>query len=203
MSIHTFQTVLISSLCSVFVLCGCTSTEPTARTGFLSDYSQLRQTSSTTLQYVDGQQLEKYEAFIIEPVRFQLDSETDMLSRQDINNLSSYMHRRIVEAVIASDHEVTHRAGPEVARIRAAITDIDNTSATIPVTSINGPGFKGAAIEAEILDTYTGEQVSAVVDSQKSFRIPLTSINDWSATKEAMDRWGEKLRKQLESDSEY
>lgn len=198
--------LMIAAITLTCLFAGCQSA-PIAKTGFLTDYSKLRPGSGSDMGYVNSAELAKYQGFIIEPVNVHFhsyaggtkDLESGRLSQQDINELTTYMHARITEAVTGSKNSVVYRSGPRVARIRIAITDINRSSMTshFPATRASGSGLGGASIEAEILDSLTGEQVAATVEAKKGFRIPLAGVRDWSSAKQAMDKWGNEFRKRL------
>ena len=191
-------------LASLFIGC---QAKPVATTGFLSDYSRLQKGSWEDWGYLNAAELAKYQGFIIEPVNVHFhsyatgttDYQTGRLSQQDINELTSYMQARVSEAVTKSGNSVVYRSGPRVARIRIAITDINRSTMTShgPVSRTTGSGLGGATIEAEILDSQTGDQIAATVEAQKGFRIPLAGVRDWSSAKQAMDTWGNQFRKRL------
>lgn len=199
--------LMIAAITLACLFAGCQSA-PIAKTGFLSDYSRLRPGSWSDLGYVNTVELAKYQGFIIEPVNVHFhsyaggtkDYETGRLSEQDISELTTYMHDRVSEAVTKSMNSVVYRSGPNVARIRIAITDINRSSMTshLPFSRVAGRDLGGATIEAEILDSTTGDQIAATVENQKGFRIPLAGVRDWSSAKQAMDTWGNEFRKRLQ-----
>jgi hypothetical protein len=198
--------LMIVAILLACLFAGCQSA-PIAKTGFLSDYSRLRAGSWSDLGYVNSTELAKYQGFIIEPVTMHFhsyaggakDYETGRLSQQDISELTAYMQARVSEAVSKSKNSVVYRSGPRVARIRIAITDINRSTMTshFPGARVSGSGLGGATIEAEILDSTTGDQIAATVEAQKGFRIPLAGVRDWSSAKQAMDTWGNEFRKRL------
>jgi hypothetical protein len=193
--------LMILTIVLAVVLTGCSSARPT--TGFLSDYSKLEKESDTSMRYVDNVAVAKYSGFIVDPVqvRFYEGSKSEgKLSDQQITDLTSYMHEKILEAVRASGKTVAYQPGVGVARIRVALTDIEKTSAIniLPQTSLLGVGIGGASMEAEVIDSATGKQVGAVVESGKGGRIPFTNLGDWTASKKVMDGWAERFQKRLE-----
>ncbi|MBW8016615.1 MAG: DUF3313 domain-containing protein [Planctomycetes bacterium] len=196
--------IVAITLASLFAGC---QPAPIAKTGFLSDYSHLTKGSWEDWGYMNGAELAKYQGFIVEPVNLHFhsyatgttDYETGRLSQQDISELTAYMHAKVSDAVAKSGNSVVYRSGPRVARIRIAITDINRSTMTshFPVARTTGSGVGGATIEAEILDSTTGDQIAATVEAQKGFRIPLAGVRDWSSAKQAMDTWGNDFRKRL------
>lgn len=82
-----------------------------------------------------------------------------------------------------------------------ALTDISKSSAAslIPQAKlIAGAGIGGASMEAEILDSMTGEQIGAVVESKTGTRMPFANLGKWDAAKQVIDDWAKRLQKRLE-----
>ncbi len=185
----------------MLIQCGCGS-KSAARTGFLSDYSRLRTESSTSLRYINDRVLARYSSFIVDRVQVHFHSGSKSkgkLTQQQIGDLTSYMHANIVVAVKNSGNKVVYQPAPGVARIRVALTDIKKTSAAniLPQASLVGVGLGGASMEAEIVDSMTGEQIGAVVESQKGSRIPFSNLGEWTTAKKIMDDWGKRLQQRL------
>jgi hypothetical protein len=195
--------LIILAVGIMLIQCGCGS-EGAARTGFLSDYSRLQTESSTSLRYINTRALAKYSSFIVEPVRVHFHSGSKSkgkLTQQQITDLTSYMQANIISAVMDSGNNVINKPGPGVARIRVALTDIQKTNAVniLPQASLLGVGLGGASMEGEIIDSVTGEQIGAVVESQKGSRIPFSNLGEWSTSKKIMDDWAQRFRQRLES----
>jgi hypothetical protein len=56
----------------------------------------------------------------------------------------------------------------------------------------------GATMEAELVDSMTGKQIGAVMESGKGSRIPFSNLGDWTAAKGVMDGWAARFQKRLE-----
>ena len=194
--------LMILAVGMMLIQCGCGS-EGAARTGFLSDYSRLQTESSTSLRYVNTRALAKYSSFIVDPVRVHFHSGSKSkgkLTQQQISDLTSYMHANIISAVLDSGNNVVYKPAPGVARVRVALTDIEKTKAVnlMPQASLLGVGLGGASMEGEVIDSMTGEQIGAVVESQKGSRIPFSNLGEWTTAKKIMDDWGKRFRERLE-----
>ena len=194
---------MILAVGMMLMQCGCGS-EGAARTGFLSDYSRLQAESSTSLRYINTRALAKYSNFIVDPVRAHFHSGSKSkgkLTLQQISDLTSYMNANIIEAVIDSGNKVVYQPAPGVARIRVALTDIQKTNAAniLPQASLLGVGLGGVSMEGEVIDSVTGEQIGAVVESQKGSRIPFSNLGEWTTAKKIMDDWGKRFRERLEA----
>ena len=191
----------------MLVQCGCGPAKAT-KAGFLSDYSRLRATSDSSLRYINKPALGRYSSFIVDTVDLHFysgakgieEKSKGKLTQENIDDLTSYMHTVLVRAVEASGRKVVYQPGPGVARIRAALTDINksNAASLMPTAKVAGAGLGGASLEAEIIDSKTGEQIGAIVESRLGSRIPFAGLDKWDAAKQAMDEWGKQLQKRLE-----
>ena len=183
------------------------------KTGFLSDYDKLETKSASSLQYVNNRVLDRYSRFIVDPVnvRFQADSqavksqEEGKLSQSQIDDMTEYMHDSIVAAVMRSGNVVVNKSGPGIARIRSAFTDIDKSYLVsyFPLTKMTGTGVGGASLEAEIVDSLTGEQIGAIVESQQGSTEPFDGLGDWDAAKQVMDEWSRRFEMRLSQTRKY
>ena len=191
----------------MLIQCGCES-EGVVKTGFLTDYSRLLAESDVSLRYINRQALARYSNFIVDPVEVHfhrgakaIEQRTaGKLTQQDMADLTNYMHSRIVKAVQDSGNNVAYQPAAGVARIRAALTDIDRSTAAslLPQAKLIGAGIGGASMEAEVVDSMTGEQIGAVVESKKGSRMPFANLGKWDAAKQVIDDWAKRLQKRLE-----
>lgn len=69
----------------------------------------------------------------------------------------------------------------------------------VPQASLLGAGVGGASMEAEVVDSMTGQQIAAVVQSKEGSRIPFSNLGDWTAAKGVMDSWAARFQKTLET----
>jgi hypothetical protein len=183
------------------LLCGCESKEK-SMTGFLSDYSKLKKESASTLRYVNKDAVGRYSSFIVDPVqvRFYSGSPSEgKLTIQQLSELTNYMHTKIVEAVQGAGKTVVEQPGAGVARARVALSDIKKSTAVsiLPQASLLGAGVGGASMEAEIIDSMTGKQIAAVVQSGTGSRVPFTNLGDLNAAKTVIDGWAKRFKERL------
>jgi hypothetical protein len=191
-------------------ICGCGGPDEPFTTGFLSDYSKLQRVSDTSCRYINKAAAAKYTAFIVDPVvvHFQeggkaiVTKSEGKLTEQDMMDLTNYFHDAIIKAITDAGYPVVYQPRYNVARIRVAITDLDETNvalAAIPQTRvISGAGVGGAAMEAEVVNSMTGQQIAAVVESKAGSRMPFTGLSDWGGAKSAMDEWAKRLKERLD-----
>jgi hypothetical protein len=191
----------------MIIQCGCGLGRAT-KTGFLTDYSRLSKESDTTLRHINKGALARYSSFIVDPVEvhFHRGSKAiehrtkGKLTQQQVTDLTSYLHNRIVKAVEDSGNRVVYQPASGVARIRVALTDIDKSTAAslLPQAKLIGAGIGGASMEAEVVDSITGEQIGAVVESKLGSRIPFANLGEWDAAKQVMDDWAKRFQKRLD-----
>lgn len=192
--------------CIMMVICGCGGVEQ-SRTGFLSDYSNLKTASNDGFRYMDERALNKYSAFIVDEVKvhfFEGASAIEAkskgkISEQDIKDLANYFQTAIIKAISDSGGNVVNQAGPGVARIRVALTDIKETGAlnVLPQASLLGTGIGSVAMEAEVVDSKTGKQIGAAIELRKGSRVPFSNLGDWATAKSVMDYWAKRFSDRL------
>ena len=192
--------ICLTLLSVVVTIAGCGPKEP-VKSGFLSDYSRLEAVSSTSLRYLDAAALRGYSSFIVDPVEGRLYGKArGRISEEDLTDITSYMHAAIVEQ-LSTNYTVAYRPGPGVARIRVAITDLKKSTPALnvlPQTKLAGVGLGGASMEAEIVDSQTGRQIGAVVESQLGNRLSMAGISTWGDSKQVIDNWAKRLKKRLD-----
>ena len=151
------------------------------------------------MRYMDEAALGRYSGFIVDPVKAHINKSDGKLTPEQITDLSSYMYAKVVEAVEGAGKKVVYQPANGVARLRVALTNIDKSHAVsiLPQASLLGPGIGGASMEAEIVDSVSGKQIGAVVESNQGPNIPLANLGDWTAAKSVIDGWAKRLQKHL------
>lgn len=189
------STVLVIAL--ITIGCGGKLRKPT---GFLTDYSKLKQESENTMRYRNDAALKEYDKIIVDPIQTRIENPDEALTDEDIADLTSYMYDKITEAIRNSGDKLAYRPAEGVLRFRIAFTDIGKSHpvSMLPQGSITGLGVGGASIEAELLDSVTGGQIAAIVQSKKGeSKVPFTAMGDWTAAKQAIDTWAKALEERL------
>ena len=201
------RTIII--VLAIAAVCSC-SQRKMAKTGFLSDYSKLQAVSDSSLRYLDKRALATYSSFMVDTVEvhFQAGAKAietkskGKLTQQDVADLTNYFHTTLVKLITGAGFEVVFQPGPGVARIRTAITDIEETDvllAAVPTVRIaTNVGAGGASVEMEIVDSQTGRQIGAALERRAGSRIPFTGLSDWGGAKAAIDNWAERVKQRLE-----
>jgi hypothetical protein len=193
--------ILMVAIC-VVAISGCGGGGGQVKTGFLEDYSQLKKESDASLRYVNDEALAGYSSFIVDPVVVYFHEgakSKGKLTFQQLADLTNYLHTKIVGAVQGAGKKVAHQPANGVARIRVALTDMEKTDAInlLPQVILLGAGIGGASMEAEIVDSMTGEQIGAVVESKNGSRMPFANLGDWTAAEKVMDSWADRFQNRL------
>jgi hypothetical protein len=195
----------IQTLLPLLLLCGalsagCASTPTTGDTkpkyaGFLSDYSKLQPVPNGdgAERYIDPKQdLKQYNKVMLDRITvwYKDDADYKGIDPTDLKALTDYFQNAIVKA-LEPTYPVVTQPGPDVLRVRVAITDLIPTKPELSVATLVIPyatvadvaaGAAGysylgqTAIEAEFLDSRTSAVLAAYVDRQvgKKFDIDLS-----------------------------
>lgn len=191
------NTLFLTAILSVLSGCGTTSTP--ARTGFLSDYSQLKEVSPTSFRFVaPTETARQYSSFIIDPVKTVAYEEK--AGDPAIGELAEYFRTRLTET-LAPDFPVVARPGQNVARIRVAITDVKASAWYLnlhPASKLTGAGLGEASMELEIVDSVSGAQIAALVETQRGSRLELDAFSKHDDAKDAINDWCTRFRARLD-----
>jgi len=183
------------------LISGCAT--PAAKTGFLKDYSKLEPDPDIDgrHRYINpNMNAGEYSKFIVDPVVLSL-SETGKerdIDQEDLNEQVTFFHQKIVEE-LEKDYRVVSSPGKGVARVRVAITDVEKTNPLLnihPGTKLTGAGLGGAGMEAELVDSVTGQTIAAAIDNQEGSRMSLLAGVQWFGHAQAvMENWADDLKK--------
>ncbi len=196
MRIPTFLPLIL--LCGA-LSAGCASTPAgdakPKYVGFLSDYSKLQPVPNGdgAERYLNpNQNLKKYNKVMLDRIKvwYQDDADYKGIDPTELKALTDYFQNAIVKA-LEPTYPVVTQPGPDVLRVRVAITDLIPTKPELSVATLVIPyasvadlaaGAAGysylgqTAIEAEFLDSRTNAVLAAYVDRQvgKKFDIDLS-----------------------------
>jgi hypothetical protein len=88
----------------------------------------------------------------------------------ELQKLAEYFREAVVTE-LADSYPVTKESGPDVLRVRTAITDVvpANPALNVATTLVAFVplGLGGAVIEAEFIDSVSGERLAAMVERKK------------------------------------
>lgn len=182
---------------AVLLCTACASKPPLQETGFISDYSRVEAESESRLAY-RSPRLAEYDSFIIDPIQIRVTG--DKLSKHDRAEAAQYFHDKLVSVVADHEFSVTDKVGPETARVRIALTDVAKSTwwqKIHPASRAMGAGTGGAAMEAEVIDSVTGEQLAAVIQSGAGNQFNITAFSTLDDVKSAIDSWAHRAGRTL------
>lgn len=192
-------TLLFSSLLLGLPLGGCSTKPAAVQTGYLSDYSNLERETDSRVAY-RSPALASYGAFIVDPVEVRIPNE--VLSNEDRAEAARHFHQRLVEVLETEGLRVTESPAVGVARVRIALTDVAKSTwwkKIHPLSRVVGAGTGGAAMEAEVIDSVTGEQLAAVVQSGSGNQFDFTAFSTLADVKSAIDAWAARAGRNLKA----
>lgn len=211
---------LLAAIVCLLGACATMQARSTNTTGFLGDYSQLKEggEGKALLVYIDpNANIKSYSRILMDPVKLYASSENSMenVSLDDRKKLLNYTDAAIREK-LAKNYVFVREPGPGVMRLRIAITEadssyvvLDTVSTILPVglalaglqTAATGScSFVGSAgVEAELQDSQTGKRLAAAVDRQVGGKVTGRGdkFDEWHTVKNAIDLWAERLATRL------
>lgn len=179
-----------------FALAGCASRRVRlTETGFLSSYTDLKEDEESGMRVYRNPGVEigdRYSKIIIAPVQFEMDPavEADKINDEDKEILAGYFYEQL-ENGLSGNYEIADKAGADVLILRSAITNI---VPNIGVLNLNwmslmiGTGLGGASLEAELVDSLTGERMLAFQDARKGRKFR-KGFAKWGSAEEALAFW--------------
>src|SRR4030095_15792506 len=191
-----------------------------APSGFLKDYAELKPGTGDQALYryvKPGVDWKKYTESILDPLSIYKTPESDLngIPEEELKSLADYLDATLREH-LKNDYTFVTTPGPDVMRIRCAITGASGGSVGINIVSsilpigialanvgklVSGKyAFVGqAGIEAEFLDSMKGTRLAGAMDARAGSKT-WTSGNKfatWSDVKSAFDFWAERCAKVL------
>jgi hypothetical protein len=208
--INLFKTVIMATLVLGLAACSPPVKEP-ERTGFISDYSNLEIEKDEKIELTEDEayfyisdKLVNYRSFLIEDIvmLYKADPDKRQFEPEELDELLAYAHEQLERVLNEGDvFSVATEPGEGVARMRLAITDVDATIGALNVTSytkVTGAGLGGAAIEGEIVDAMTGEQLGATIRWGGGSRFGRAGYTKLGDAKIILKRWADHLRDHLD-----
>ncbi len=209
--------LMFSTLCVASIaITGCASkvTQPDEYSGFLSDYSQLKEAKSPSgaevMRWVDPTlDLSRYNAVYIEPTQFYPKPQaTAKIPDSTLNGINTY-YNQALKRELAKSLPVANAPGPGVIVVRAAITAVSSKTESlkpyeyIPVALVAAAVSTGTGIrdqettlgtEAQFLDGASGKVIAQVV--RKGTGKPLANdaqVMKADDVKDVIDGWASDL----------
>ena len=199
---HVIKAICFGAIVSAMAA-GCATVQDPGRTGFLSDYSKLEEIEENHLVYDSGN-FGDYSKFIIEPVAmlYRQPEDKRIFDDEELADLQAHFATKVRKALIEDDgYQVVEANAPGTARLRIGITDVDDTIGVLNLsiyTKITGAGLGGAAMEGELVDSVTGEQIGAVIRWGSGSRILKAGFTHTGDAKIVINRWVKDLRERID-----
>jgi hypothetical protein len=184
----------LSGLASFFLvlgllLGGCSSSPATTHSGFLSDYSKLRAVNDRKMNFISPE-LKTYRSFMVDPVQFR--AQRSSLKAADRAEIAAYMKDAIERVLQGAGYTLVAKPSADTARFRLAITNVHESTWWMkvhPGSNLAGAGRGGAAMEGEIVDANTGDQLAAVVQAGTGSQFTAFNYSTVSDIKSTIDEW--------------
>ena len=155
------------------------------------------------MRYISPQ-LRDYNSYIVDPV--QIRAQRANITPEQRAEIARYMHDALAKVLTTGGYRIASKPGVGVARVRFAITDIQEAKWYLnvhPATKLTGAGRGGASMEAEVVDSVSGVQLAAAIRSGRGEEFELNPFSTIDDVKGAIDQWaqaaGERLKELRES----
>ncbi|WP_269541878.1 DUF3313 domain-containing protein [Cerasicoccus fimbriatus] len=191
-----------------------TRAAPMTKSGFLPSYEGFKEDPDTgAWVWTDKPApLAAYEKFAIAPIVVYpaKDAQFQAVSPDDLKKLTDYFRYELTKALEAQGFSVVTEGGEGVAVLRIAIVNVvpgnpvKYAGSFFPyarivdgVKSATGEANMGVgtiSIEAEAIDSATGEPVAAVIDTLAGKKLDVRqSLNKWGDIAQAIDTWAQRF----------
>jgi hypothetical protein len=196
-------TLTAAALCVLSAACAPGGRSPS---GFLKNYRQLDVgygTADTVAVYVNpGVDWRKYDSVMLDPVTTVV--ATTGVSSETKNQLAAYLATAL-RSQAPESIRVVSMPGPRTIRVRTALTDvIEGADSGKPVTIVHlNPAatldgklgsdslaafISNVCFEGEILDSTTGERLSALSDHRMGAKREATADTSWASVRSATNQ---------------
>jgi hypothetical protein len=196
--------VALMSISVVGALAGCAS-QNVGHSGFLQNYAQLKPDPKVdgALRYLNPtKNLKQYDRFIIDPIAvyFAPGAKGAGIDPAKLKELTDYFRSEIVKE-LTKNYRVVSAPGKGVMLLRIAITDVEESEPLLnihPAMKLTGAGLGGASMEAEGIDSLTGQRIGAIVETRSGDRMSLApGLSRLGHAKQVIRYWVERFLKNL------
>lgn len=212
------KTTLGAVLVTAALVSACASTPPAApRTGFLGDYSQLKPAPDRegVMLYVNQQaDLRPYTKLYFDPVQVLAAAAPGQppLSPEVLQRIGGQFQASL-QRELAPAYQVVVAPGPDVLRVRSAITGIQPAKPPagaidyLPIKAIynvgreaagSGPRVVEMQAEVEVLDPAGRRVVAATATRKGDQQLPQGEQITWQALQPITDYWAKNVRARLD-----
>lgn len=175
--------------------CASKGSGPKDTSGFLKDYSALRQDPKYKSDWVwvkPGADLRDYDRVLIDPVVAMppRGSRAEALGPDVLRKVADHFTKTLKQT-IDPYYSLALQPGPHVLRVRVALTDVEKATGGKP----GDPDYKvgGAAMEVEIVDSTTGDRLAAAIDRIEGSSAGRDVPREWTHVEGAMVEWANRL----------
>lgn len=207
-SIHRIGVIAMAGVALASSSCSIGGRSPS---GFLGNYKQLDAgygSADAVSSYLKpGVDLKKYDSVIIDPVTTVV--ATPGISAEIKEQLAAYLGESL-RSQLAGKMQIVGTPGPSTLRVRAALTDVvENQKTGTPVTTVHSnpqavlsgklgsdaiAGFvSNVSFEGEIVDSITGERLSALCDHRLGSKREATAATSWAAVRSGANQGAARL----------
>lgn len=150
----------------------------------------------------DDARLAAYSSFMVGPIEVRRAEgvKTDA-SDEDLRALADYFAESL-RTEFSKHYEVAESPGPGVARFRAAITGAQTATPLLnvhPATRFTGAGAGSVIAECELVDSVTGEQIVAYVESRQGPRVGLEGTSRLGDAQAVLRGWAAQVRRRIDA----
>lgn len=207
-SIHRIGVIAMAGAALAVTSC---STGGRSPSGFLGNYKQLDAgygTADALSSYVKpGVDLKKYDSVIIDPVTTVV--ATPGVSPEVQSQLAAYLGDSL-RTQLSGKMKISGTPGPSTLRVRTALTDVvEGQKAGKPVTTVHtsptaalsgnlgsdavAAFISNVSFEGEILDSVTGERLTALCDHRLGKKREATAATSWAAVRSGANQGAARL----------
>ena len=125
---------LICFLLATFIFSGCSTTLKQYRSGFLGDYSKLKNSTEFdnaqvyTAPTFGNEELAKVEEIRLIPFEIWIETKNStgetIINANSLSKLHDYFHLQLRKALVENNYRLVEKSGPKVLTIRGAFSDI-------------------------------------------------------------------------------
>ncbi|WP_309399304.1 DUF3313 domain-containing protein [Cerasicoccus maritimus] len=195
-----------------------TRAAPMTKSGFLPSYDGFKEDPETGawIWTAKPKPLAAYKSFAIAPIVVypMKGAEFQAVSPDDLKKLTDYFRYELTKALEAQGFSVVEQGGKGVAVLRIAIVNVVPgnpvkyagsffpyariADATKSATGGTHMGVGVISIEAEALDSATGEPVAAAIDTLAGKKLDVRqSLNKWGDIAQGIDTWAQRFAKRV------
>ncbi|MGZ5182357.1 MAG: DUF3313 domain-containing protein [Ramlibacter sp.] len=207
-----------SALVAILALLGaCQSTPENTQSGFLRDYSQLQPAPDRegVNLYIDRSfDFRPFTKLMFDPVQLQVTPGPDQAQlAPDVQQRITGQFMQSLQASLAPAYQIVNQPGPDVLRVRSAITNIEAVKPGpgavdfLPIKAIYNVGREAAGAgprvaemkaEVEVLSPNGQRVMAATATRRGDDKLPQGDTITWESLQPITDYWAKNFRSRLD-----